>query len=45
MLQIKISDNQTKIINKFNYSTLTTRPYIYSGKINNKNIDMHEFIN
>lgn len=39
------SSKETKIINKFNYTTLSMRQYIYSNKINSKAIYMHEFIN
>jgi len=36
---------ETKVINKFNYTTLSMRHYIYLSKINSKGIYMHEFTN
>ena len=39
------SSKETKTINKFNYTTLSMRHYIYSNKINSKGIYMREFIN
>ena len=39
------SSKETKLIYKFNYTTLAMRHYIYSNKINSKAIYMHEFIN
>ena len=33
------------LINKFKYTTLSMRHYIYSNKINGKGIYMHEFTN
>ena len=39
------SSKETKVINKFNYTTLSMHHYIYSNKINSKGIYMHEFIN
>ena len=39
------SSKETKLIYKFNYTTLAMRHYIYSNKINSKTIYMHEFIN
>ena len=39
------SSKETKLIYKFNYTTLSMRHYIYSNKINSKGIYMHEFIN
>ena len=39
------SSKETKLIYKFNYTTLAMRHYIYSNKINSKCIYMHKFIN
>ena len=39
------SPKETKLIYKFNYTTLAMRHYIYSNKINSKAIYIHEFIN
>ena len=39
------SSKETKLIYKFNYTTLAMRHYIYSNKINSKAINMHEYIN
>ena len=39
------NSKETKLIHKFNYTTLAMRHYIYSNKINSKAIYMHEFIN
>ena len=39
------SSKETKLIYKFNCTTLAMRHYIYSDKINSKAIYMHEFIN
>ena len=39
------SSKETKLIYKFNYTTLAMRHYIYSNKINSKAIYIHEFIN
>jgi len=39
------SSKETKIIKKFNYTTLSMRHYIYSNKINSKGIYTHEFMN
>ena len=36
---------ETKLINKFNYTTLSMRHYIYTNKNNSKGIYMREFIN
>ena len=36
---------ETKVINKFNYTTLSMRHYIYTNKNNSKGIYMREFIN
>ena len=37
--------NEKSITNKFNYITLFMRYYIHSCKLNNKPIDLHDFVN
>ena len=37
--------NEKGFTNKFNYITLFMRYYIYSCKLNNKPIDLHDFVN
>ena len=37
--------NEKSTINKFNYITLSMRYFIYSRKLNNKPIDLHDFVN
>ena len=37
--------NEKSTINKFNYITLFMRYFIYSCKLNNKPIDLHDFVN
>ena len=37
--------NEKSIANKFNYITLFMHHYIYSCKLNNKPIDLHDFVN
>ena len=39
------SSKETKLIYKFNYTTLAMRHYIYSSKISCEGIYMHELIN
>lgn len=36
--------NEKSTINKFNYITLFMRYFIYSCKLNNKSIDLHDFV-
>lgn len=37
--------NEKGTINKFNHITLFMRYFIYSCKLNNKSIDLHDFVN
>ena len=39
------TSKETKLINKFNCTTLSMRHYIYSNKINSKGIYLQEFVN
>ena len=45
LLGIISNSKETKLINKFNYTTLSVRHYIYSNKINSKRIYLQEFVN